>query len=236
MTNPNEVCFSTNIKLNKNRDSAVIDRIKKMTSSGNWGVFLSTLVRATFENPEIAVKNEDAINEIIKYGGTPVMKEFYAEKTREVKEMHSKIDKIYDMCLDMYTMSKFGKTQGFDKKLDNMATAQFIAERQLKELTETLGILDLSPYESTKKDIMIDKAEQALELIITRYSDIVTEIKNSGISVVKSSNNDIKVDASEIGSGEVIDLEPSKKDDTESKEDAEASMMLNSIIAKLGRS
>lgn len=75
-------------------------------------------------------------------------------------------------------LGQMGKHLGLEEKADNELMAQFVIEKQLKELQDALGIsLTSSVFASNRKQDIEKIADDALEYIIESYSGIVNELK-----------------------------------------------------------
>lgn len=160
-----------------NREKYIVDKINELSGSGQLSKYLQTLIRLAFETPEAIGRTDKLVNELIALGGTPCAREFFANGNKEIAEMHRKIDEIYNMCLQMYTLCQFGKVTGLEKKVENTAKAEFMLERQVDRLCDTLGIRDMRLFESCKITSVESKSADVLEFIINHYDGIVNEIK-----------------------------------------------------------
>ena len=149
-----------------NREKYIVDKINELSGSGQLCKYLKTLIRLAFETPEAIGKTDKLVNELIEIGGTPCAREFFANGNKEIAEMHRKIDEIYDMCLQMYTLCQFGKVTGLEKRVENTAKAEFMLERQVNKMCETLGIRDMRVFESCKITNVEGKSADILEYII----------------------------------------------------------------------
>ena len=160
-----------------NREKYIVDKINELSGSGQLSKYLQTLIRLAFETPEAVGRTDKLVNEVIALGGTPCAREFFSNGNKEIAEMHRKIDEIYNMCLQMYTLCQFGKVTGLEKKVENTAKAEFMLERQVDRLCDTLGIRDMRLFESCKIASVESKSADVLEFIINHYDGIVNEIK-----------------------------------------------------------
>ena len=216
------VKVSEQLELHQYRERHIIDTIEKLKSSKECGHFIEALLRVVLEDPKMISMNKEFLSKVASMGVTPVAKEYYDKCNKDIAEMHRKVDAIYDMCFQMYTLALLNKKLALEEKTDNLARANFILQRQVKNLTTTLGALDLKVYESDK-DNLRDKAEQALEFIINTYSDVVNEVKvvaTPSVVTVESPIKTEKQNIDSIESGETIDMVPNKpkKEDTDTED------------------
>ena len=114
-------------------------------------------------------------------------KNFFDSLTKEVNLMKQKVDKMYEMVLKTYILGQMGKKLGLEEKADNLLMAQFVVEKQLKEIQDLLGItLGSSVLASNKKQEVEKIADNALEYIIESYSGIMNELKNTQHVIVQN--------------------------------------------------
>ena len=123
---------------------------------------------------------QQILRRISAYGLSDRANSFYEQKNKEVKEMKDKIDAIYSMVLELYTLVKFGKRLGIEKRVENCARAEYLVERDMLKLLNGLGLsMGSSPFESAKIDTVQRKADDVLEYIIQSYDGIIKEIEAS---------------------------------------------------------
>lgn len=174
--NKEYVTLGGTISFDKNRDGHIIEWLKSKRQSHKITDEIEILIKIFFENPEDYVYRAEELAKLTSLGITPAASKFYTGANKKVAEMHEKVDKIYNMCLEMYTLAKFGKSTGLDKKAENVAIAQFLAQKQIKDMCEALGIRDMQVFESNKIPNIEEKADNALEFILTHYDGIVKEL------------------------------------------------------------
>ena len=173
---PGVTLLHSTLRFDPVRESYIIEAIDRLKSQGKLTDYLNDLFRLAFETPELINTNTALLDMMASYGVSPCAKEFFEEKAKEITEMHHKIDEIYQMCLEMYTLTKFGKSIGLDKKSQNMARAEFMLERQVNEICHKLGIVDKNVFKSAKIPNIEQQSENILDYIITHYDGIVKEI------------------------------------------------------------
>jgi len=176
------------LSFDEDQEADIINFMEELCSSHKAGQFLSMLIRVAFDCPEVFDKNKKDFNDnIIKKlvdntGKMYNRQAFFNNISKETSDMHNKIDKMYSMILNMYILSQMGKTLGLEDKSKNALMAQFIVEKQFKELQDLVGeslngnVLASNKLQNTQKI-----AEDALQLIIESYSGIVDELKQSQV-------------------------------------------------------
>ena len=152
--------------------------VGELAASRKLGAYISNIVRLAYDNPELVGV---AIN--TKAGTiTRARRQMLNECEAKYNELNAKVDKLLDMCEEMYTLTKFGKRLGLESKTKNMLQAAFMADRQLKEL-DTLGFSCREVEEELPSEVE-ERCDKTLELILTSYSDIVNEVRESRERVV----------------------------------------------------
>ena len=169
-----------NITFDPVREPYVIDTIDYLKEEREFGHFLRDMLRIMFESPETITNSFKLFNMMAGYNISPMGKKFFDDQAKVVNDMHTKVDAMYKMCLEMYTLVKMGKHIGLEDKVENMATAQFMLERQINEMCRNMGIYDKSVFESKKTQNIEQVAGDALEFIVNHYDSVVSELK-SGI-------------------------------------------------------
>ncbi len=179
------VRVSSNLPFDEEQEQDIIKYLEKLQDSHSIGQFLATVVRAAYDCPEILTMKEDGIStgplakQIQDLGMAPSRYQFFKSATKEVTDMKEKVDKIYDMVLKTYELALMGKHLGLEDKSKNEMLANFILQKQLKDLQDTLGVqLTSSVFASNKTQDMQKFAEEALEYIINSYDSVVNELRN----------------------------------------------------------
>lgn len=218
------------------KEKDIISTIEKLNSCHKTGQFISSLIRIAFDCPEIlkrtnnAVLMGDVLRQIEQSGIQKDRAEFFDEITKQSTELKQKVDSVYNMVLQMYTLALMRKQLGLEDKSKNALIASFLLEQQLTELQNILGIR-LDTFESNKITQVENKAKECLEYILNTYSDIVDELR-SGISVpvvnssvvttvqaekcdtiVSHNNTDDKTESKTVE--ETVDNSQKKSNDTE---------------------
>lgn len=185
--------LGSKLSFDEQQEADIIEALESMNASHKSGQFISNLIRIAFDCPEIMDKNsgkyeKGAIIKAMENSGLSYNRQaFMYQVTKEVDAMKKKVDEMYNIVLKTYMLGQIGKHLGLNEKADNELMAQFIIEKQLKELQDSLGIsLTSSVFASNKKQDIEKIANDALEYIIESYSGIVNELKGivSGASAV----------------------------------------------------
>ena len=181
------------LSFDEQQEADIIKAIEKLNATHKAGQFMSNIVRLAFDCPDIMDKSSGAyekgavIKALDEAGIFYSRKNFFDSLTKEVNLMKQKVDKMYEMVLKTYILGQMGKKLGLEEKADNLLMAQFVVEKQLKEIQDLLGItLGSSVLASNKKQEVEKIADNALEYIIESYSGIMNELKNTQPVIVQN--------------------------------------------------
>lgn len=176
--------LGSQLSFDEQQEADIIKAIETMNASHKSGQFISNLIRIAFDCPEIMDNNsgkyeKGAILKAMENSGLSYNRQaFMYQITKEVDAMKKKVDEMYSIILKTHMLGQMGKHLGLEEKADNELMAQFVIEKQLKELQDALGIsLTSSVFASNKKQDIEKIADDALEYIIESYSGIVNELK-----------------------------------------------------------
>lgn len=176
--------LGSQLSFDEQQEADIIKAIETMNASHKSGQFISNLIRIAFDCPEIMDNNngkyeKGAILKAMENSGLSYNRQaFMYQITKEVDAMKKKVDEMYSIILKTYMLGQMGKHLGLEEKADNELMAQFVIEKQLKELQDALGIsLTSSVFASNRKQDIEKIADDALEYIIESYSGIVNELK-----------------------------------------------------------
>ena len=188
---------------------------------------ISYLFRIAVDCPEILNKSNNSyalsavVNQMNYSGLSAIRKKFVSEIVRQIDDMKAKVDSIYEKSVHIYMLGKMGKQLELDNKNDNILAAQFILERQLKELQDTLGVsLKDNVYASNKLQNTKDIGDAAFEYIIESYYNIINEMKSNIMaskSLVLSSIGDTPANnatTETIKNDTSVSVEENKKDES----------------------
>lgn len=177
---------NTMLSFDEEQEKDIIQVVDGLVSSHRIGQFMSVLIRMAVDNPEILEKGNDKFAEgtlaaqIEKTGLSASRYNFFKAASKEVDDMKAKVDKIYDMVLKTYELALMGKYLGLEEKSKNEILANFVIQKQLKELQDTLGIqLTSSVFASNKAADTEKLAEDMLEYIISSYDNIISQLKEN---------------------------------------------------------
>lgn len=163
------------------KEKDIIDAINKMNSCHKTGLFMSNLIRAAVDCPELLKRSSNgAISaEVLEQVGvSEKRKEFFGEISRKLDEVKVKADKIYDLAFKMYVSALMGKQLGLEERSKNTLATEFMLEQNISELKKVVGG-PISTFESNKLKSVDNRAKECLAYIIETYSGIVEELKNS---------------------------------------------------------
>lgn len=184
------------------QEADIINLVESLNASHRMGEFMSNLIRLAFDNPEIIEKTPNGqvafgnlMRVIANYGRTPDRKVFVDAQNKQLLAMQEKVDTIYNMCLQMYTMAEAGKILGFESKVENMLVAEFMLEQQLNKLQQSLGVdCANKAFASNKINNVKENAADNLAYIISCYEPIINALKQD----LKVKELEIKVKELEI--------------------------------------
>lgn len=159
------------------KEKDIIDELEKLRASHKQGEYISNLIRVAFRHPnemrKLGFRPED-------YGVDHERQKFFRSLARQVDEMSQKVDKTYEMAIKTYSLAMFNKKIGLEQKSTNILQTQFVLQRQIAELCDTLGISNLGhTFESNKVYNAAKNVDETLEFIIDYYDGIVNEIKQN---------------------------------------------------------
>lgn len=219
--------LNTSLTFDAEKEADIIEFIEKLNSGHKTGQFISTLFRIAVDCPEILNKSNNSyalsavVNQMNYSGLSAIRKKFVSEIVRQIDDMKAKVDSIYEKSVHIYMLGKMGKQLELDNKNDNILAAQFILERQLKELQDTLGVtLKDNIYASNKLQNTKDIGDAAFEYIIESYYNIINEMKSNIMaskSLVLSSIGDTPANnatTEPIKNDTSVSVEENKKDES----------------------
>lgn len=166
--------LGASISFDEEKEADIIKAVQDLTDKHKLGPLISNLLRVYFENPS---KFGDGLKELERFGISYNRQVYFNNIAKELDEMRRKVNEIYDMNLKLLTLAKFGKHIGLEGKVNNSLMAQFILEKQLKDLSNKLGV-DLGAFNSNKIQEVNKLADDTLEYIIETYDSIVTELRD----------------------------------------------------------
>lgn len=168
------------LSFDEQQEADIIKALEVLNSSHKTGRFVSNLIRLAFDDPEIYESDrKDAVAKAMQDCELSYNRKIFMDGLEaKLNEMKKKVDKMYDMVLKTYILAQMGKYLGLEQKADNELMAQFVLEKQFKELQDILGMsMTSSVLASNKKQDVEKIANDALEYIIDSYSGIVNELK-----------------------------------------------------------
>lgn len=184
------------------QEADIVNLVESLNASHRMGEFMSNLIRLAFDNPEIIEKTPNGqvafgnlMRVIANYGRTPDRKVYVDAQNKQLLAMQEKVDAIYNMCMQMYTMAEAGKILGFESKVENMIIAEFALEQQLGKLKQYLGAECVNKaFASNRINNVKENAADNLEYIVSCYEPIINALKQE----LKVKELEIKVKELEI--------------------------------------
>lgn len=172
------------LSFDEDKEKDMIEIMEYLNSTHTTGRFFSNLVRIAFDNPEIIKLSKDGVEkgkilqQMDEVGFSKKRDKFFKDIASEMLDIKKKIDMVYEMSLKTYTLAQMGKHLALEQKSENTLRAEFIIEKQLKDLQDKIGLtLGGTPFESGKLMETEKKADDILEYIIESYDNILNEIK-----------------------------------------------------------
>lgn len=170
------------IEFNEEKEKDIIEAVESLRDRHKLGDFISYAIRISLEHPEWFDSKDVTL---ASFGLTDTRRAYFESINSRIKAMEQKVDTIYNMGVKVYTLAKFGKRIGIEKKAENTLQAGFLLQKQLDEIATTLGVSSIGHvYESNKMDTLSKKVDELLEYIIESYDSIVLELKNNVIQEI----------------------------------------------------
>lgn len=165
------------ISFNKENERDIVAQLESLKKRHKLGEFISNAIRIVFEHPELLEEQDTSLE---KFGLTDNRQQFFDAISKEVNSLRVKVDKIYKIATEIYTLTQFNKKIGLEERAKNILCAQFILQKQTRELCNILGVSQInSTYASEKLFDIKKNVDETLEFIINYYDGIVSEIKTS---------------------------------------------------------
>ena len=178
------------MKFDEEKEQDLIKIAEALNSSHRMGEFMGMVFRVAVENPEVLVKDGDTISygkllaKMKEVGISEVRFKYFRQLGKVVANMEVRVNNTYKMSVDTYELAKFGNRVALEDKSRNQLMANFVVERQLKQLTEQLGI-KIDDFESDKLDKLEDRLDDMLQLVIDSYGNL------TGTSVNVDNNEEV---------------------------------------------
>ena len=184
------------------KEQDIINLIGELNSSHKTGQFISNLIRVAVDNPELlkCVSGRYSAGPILEQLDTLNQSfnryQYFNNITSKVDEMHKKIDSMYDMVLKTYMLAQIGNKLGLEQKSENNILAQFVIEKQLRELEDLVGTNFQTSVLASNKKANVDKlTDEVLEHMINSYSTVIDALKRQVIPEVKTIEVPVQVQA-----------------------------------------
>lgn len=189
MGNSKTIRLGSFMKFDEEKEQDLIKIAEALNSSHRMGEFMGMVFRVAVENPEVLVKDGDTIiygkllAKMKEVGISEDRFKYFRQLGKVVANMEVRVNNTYKMSVDTYELAKFGNRVALEDKSRNQLMANFVIERQLKQLTEQLGI-KLEDFESDKLDKLEDRLDDMLQLVIDSYGNL------AGAQVSDNNNNE----------------------------------------------
>mgnify|MGYP001040007755 CR=1 FL=1 len=182
--------LGSTLSFDEEKEKDIIDAIETLSRSHKLGELVSHIIRVAFDNPgdlESREKLNKAFEEVSRLGMSRNRFEFFQQVSRTIEEMKAKVDTMYDMNLKLLTLAQFGKRLGIEERTDSMLAAQFVLQKQIDVIANTLGITHPNhTYYSNKIQETHEKADDILVYILESYDNIINELKESLVGGVNT--------------------------------------------------
>ena len=182
--------LGSTLSFDEEKEKDIIDAIETLSRSHKLGELVSHIIRVAFDNPEDLASREKlnkAFEEVSRLGMSRNRFEFFQQVSRTIEEMKAKVDTMYDMNLKLLTLAQFGKRLGIEERTDSMLAAQFVLQKQIDVIANTLGITHPNhTYYSNKIQETHEKADDILVYILESYDNIINELKESLVGGVNT--------------------------------------------------
>ena len=169
-----KVKFNSIVSLDRGQELDLIEYLEHLRDTRRMGDYISSCVKACWDNPEL-FKQTIALDNTYT---TQLRKGYFDNIQNRLLEMRNKVDKIYELAFNVYTLALMGKRLGIEERAENSLKAQFILQKQINDIARALSINTLM-FESDRLQDTKHKAEQILEYIINSYDSLLAELKIS---------------------------------------------------------
>lgn len=200
------------ISFDTEREADIIEFVQDLTSQHKLGRFLGYLLRLACETPEVLhyrEKTQSIIKEMDSLGISPRRDELFKKYSDQILELKQEIDSIYNMTEKLYTLALAGKALGLSERTENLMAAQFVIRHQLNQVEQILGKDSvLYTYSSNAMQDAKKKAEDNLDLIVSAYGDVFSEIQKAIHTIQSLDIKQIKADTLQVenAAGAVIGI------------------------------
>lgn len=175
----------SSLKFDPIKEKDIIDKVEEMAGSRELTYYITNLLKYALDNPEVI--NDSGISKA-GYQISKAREDYFRQLDSKISEMKDKIDKIYNMADRINSLVLLGKSIGIEDRNRNILQTQFLLQRQLKELSDTLGVsMTGKTFESNKLAQYDEKASEFIEYVIEHYDGIINEIANNRVKVVEES-------------------------------------------------
>lgn len=172
--------FTGTISLDEGKELDLIKYLEHLRDTRRMGDFVSSCVRACWDNQELY---KQTLASDSTYG-TQLRKGYFDNIENKILDMRNKVDKIYELAFNVYTLALMGKRLGIEERAENSLKAQFILQKQINDIARALSINTLM-FESDRLQDTKHKAEQILEYIINSYDGLLGELQTVSYAVPK---------------------------------------------------
>lgn len=169
------------------KEQDLITAANKLNQTHRMGEFMSHIFRLAMDNPEL-IKTESGelkygrlMDAMSRVGMSPERYKFFKGINEELKLVKDRVDSVYNMAFDMYSLARLGKRLGLEGKAANLLSASFIVEKQSRELSDILGT-PLDVFDSNKILEVSNKSDKVLEYILETYESLLGELSSDNSS------------------------------------------------------
>lgn len=171
------------LKFDTEKEKDLIEKINGFKSSKQLTYLCEYLLRIVLESPETLRdigETKDILYRIHELGVTPARYNFFSQVAKEVSDMRDKVDAIYTMAYKTYILAQMGKRLGLTELSENNLRATFLVEKQLADLSKSLGVDNINhTFVGNKVQNTEEMAKEVLEYVIESYDSILSEIKSN---------------------------------------------------------
>lgn len=173
------VKISTYVELDDIKEKDLIELIQNITLNRQLSTFATNCIKLVMENPEL-------LNNCYNSGGKKLMissrEAFFAEMREKMKAIEDNQMFLMKEVRKLEDFIRLSKMLGIEEKVDNLACAQFIIRRKIKEYNKQLGRLGadlILDRRSVEKDIiaLTEDSDDFVEFVIEHYDGVINELK-----------------------------------------------------------
>ena len=185
-----QVRLGSFLSFDEDKEKDLISFVENLNATHSMGKFISSLIRLAVDNPELIQQckngaNKDAVlKQIGDYELSRKRYDFFRDIKLRIEGISGKVNSLYNMAVKNLVLATIGKRFAMEEKSKAVLATQFIIEKQLKDLSNSIGEpLNIGVLESDKLEKLDKKVEDLVEFIINSYDGLLKEVVVQSVSV-----------------------------------------------------